>query len=603
MAMLLRADNLARSFSHRPLFAAVSFSIEDGERIGLIGPNGSGKSTLLKILAGMEEPDAGEFTRRRNLRIAYIAQHDRFDDSLGVLAAIEHALEDELHDPNERHERAIIAVRQIGFDDLDQPVGALSGGWRKRLAIARELAREPDILLLDEPTNHLDLEGIEWLESTLRRMNLACVIVTHDRFFLERACTRIVELSHAYPEGTFSVQGGYDEFLRRRDEFMHAQRQEQVTLANRVRQDIKWLSRGPKARRTKAKSRIEDSHGRMDQLAQLKARNDAGPTAGVAFSETGRKTRKLLVAHGLAKSLGGRLLFQDVNIELMPGDCLGLLGPNGSGKTTLIRLLTGEMKPDAGSIERADGLKTVIFSQHRETLDPKQTLSEALGAHADTVIFRGKSMHIVTWAQRFLFKPEQLPSPVSLLSGGEQSRVLLARMMLEPADLLILDEPTNDLDIPTLEVLESSLEEFPGAIVLVTHDRFMLQRLSTDVLGLDGEGNARMFADFFQWESAQRERSPSTKSEAPKPREADKRQGTATTKKKLSYNEQREWDAMETTIHRAEETVARLEKVIADPKIIADHAKMQKACNELEESQQEVARLYERWAELEARQR
>lgn len=600
--MLLRADNLSRSFSHRPLFARVSLTIDDGERIGLIGPNGSGKSTLLKILAGLEEPDSGEFTRRRHLRLAYVAQHDRFDDSLSVISAVEMALVEDVPEDHVRHERAMVAVRQIGFEDIDQPVGSLSGGWRKRLAIARELAREPDVLLLDEPTNHLDLDGIKWLENTLCRLGMSCVIVTHDRFFLERVCTRIIELSHAYPDGTFSVQGGYDEFLRRRDEFMHAQRQEQTTLANRVRQDIKWLSCGPKARRTKAKSRIEDSHERMDQLAQLKARNDAGPRAGVEFSETGRRTRKLLTAHNLAKSLGGRTLFRGVNIELMPGDCLGLLGPNGSGKTTLIRLLRGDLAPDEGTIERADNLKVVTFTQHRETLDPRQTLAEALGAHADTVIFRGKSMHIVTWAQRFLFKPEQLPSPINLLSGGEQARVLLARMMLEPADLLILDEPTNDLDIPTLEVLEAGLEEFPGAIVLVTHDRFMLQRLSTEVLGLDGEGQAKLYADFYQWENARHEREAMTRGAALKVRVVDKPASPTPTKKKLSYNEQREWDAMESNIQRAEATVARLESSIADPKVIVDHAKLQRACNELEEAQQEVARLYDRWAELEARQ-
>jgi len=617
--MLLRADQLARSFSHRPLFAHVTLSIVEGERVGLIGPNGSGKSTLLKILAGIEDPDAGTCTRKRSLRTAYVPQREELSAAMSVVDAVEAAAKDAGVDGHVLHERAMMCARQVGFGDLDQQVGTLSGGWLRRLSIARGLVAAPDLLLLDEPTNHLDLEGITWLEDLLRRAEFASIFVTHDRFFLERVATRIIELSHSYPDGTFSVKGGYDEFLRRRDEFLHAQKREQQTLANQVREDIKWLSRGAQARRTKSRSRIQDASQRMDHLSALKERNRDAQAAGVEFQSSDRRSRRLLIAEGLAKSLGGRKLFEGVDIELGPGDCLGLLGPNGSGKTTLLRVLTGELEADAGTVKRADDLKLVMFSQHREALNLRQTLREALAPHGDTVHVMGRPMHVVTWAQRFLFRPEQLPSPVGQLSGGEQARLLIAQLMLEPADLLVLDEPTNDLDIPTLEVLERSLEEFPGAIILVTHDRFMLQRLATEVLGLDGMGGARHHADYFQWEEAQRKggggpassagRSPAAATGWSAPPAASSGAAPAASaaptsadiRRSLTWKEQQEWDRMESAIAAAEAAAEAARTRVGDPEVMADANAMHEACRALEAADAEVERLYARWAALEAK--
>ncbi|MEX2671013.1 MAG: ABC-F family ATP-binding cassette domain-containing protein [Phycisphaeraceae bacterium] len=607
MGILLNANNLSKTYGVRSLFEAVSLSIHDGERVGLIGPNGSGKSTLLKLLAGLETPDlltaAGEspeITTRRNLRVGYVAQSDDFDPQATLSQVVADALTDTVQDEHDRQIEADMALSQVGLDDFDQKVGTLSGGWRKRLAIAQQIARDPEILLLDEPTNHLDMRSIEWLEKLLQGLPFATVIVTHDRYFLERAVTRIVELSRAYPTGTFAVDGPYSTFLKRRAEFLHAQAQQQQGLAAKVREDIKWLSRGAKARRTKSKSRIDASHQRMDDLAELKFRNAPDQAAGLDFTASGRKTKKLLEATGLRKSLGGRLLFDDLDLLLAPGTRVGLLGENGSGKTTLIRLLTGELEPDAGTIKRADGLRTVVFTQNRAELDMRQPLRDALCPGSDFVTFRDKQIHVNAWAQRFLFRPDQFNASVGDLSGGEQARILIARLMLKPADLLILDEPTNDLDIASLEVLEQSLVDFPGAVLLVTHDRYMLDRLSTEILALDGKGDAHRYAELAQWL-----RTPPTSSDdVPATSVASGSVGAATAtappkpKKKLSYKDQRELDQMESTITKAEAEVEQLEAETTDPAVMADHVKLQDACRRLEAAHTRVTELYARWEEL-----
>lgn len=604
MSILLACQNLSKSFGPRPLFEGVAFGVSDGERLGMIGPNGSGKSTLLKILAGVEQPDTGELTLRKSLRAAYVAQKDSFPDGASVLTAVTPALISSVPDEHDREVRASTLLERLGFTNLEQPAASLSGGWRKRLAIARELLREPDLLLMDEPTNHLDLEGILWLEDLLAESDFATIVVTHDRYFLERVSTRVIELSKAYPQGTFTVDGPYSRFLEKREEFLIAQAKEQQALASIVREDIAWLKRGAKARRTKAKGRIQESAERMEQLADLKSRNTPNKAAGIDFSGTGRQTRKLLEAKGIAKSLGGKPLFRDLDLVLSPGQKLGLLGPNGSGKSTLIKTLIGEIAPDAGTVKQADALRTIVFTQHREDLDPKISLKDALCPVSDQLFYLGKQIHVNTWAQRFLFRTDQLKTAVGDLSGGEQARILIARLMMLPADLLILDEPTNDLDIASLEVLEASLDEFPGAVVLVTHDRFMLDRVSTDILGLDGRGNANFYAEYSQWQTAQDERenaekaaekAKSVKAALPPPTPVPAKS------KRLSYMEQRDFDAIPGLIEAAEKKAKLIEEKMADPAVMNDRKKMADACAEFEKIQQEVTRLYSRWEELEAK--
>jgi ATP-binding cassette subfamily F protein uup len=520
---------------------------------------------------------------------------------------------------HDRHEGEVLAemiLSRLGFTSgfAETQAGKLSGGWRKRLAIARGLASaggEPDLLLLDEPTNHLDLEGIAWLEEFVKRPTVsspafAAVFVTHDRVFLENVATRVMELSPAYPQGAFVVEGNYSEFVRRREEFLSAQARAEQAIAGQVRRDLAWLGRGPQGRQTKAKGRIDASYARIDELAELKARNTAAAGAGarVEFDATGRRTRKLIAAKGVSKSFGGRVLFRGVDVSLGVGDCLGLLGVNGSGKTTLIRVITGELAPDEGSVERSDPPpRVVVFSQHRREFPPTTRLREALCPVSDQVRYRGQPMHVTAWSRRFLFRDEQLEQPVSSLSGGELARIHIARVMLEPADVLVLDEPTNDLDIPTLETLEEAMEEFPGAVILVTHDRAMLGRLATRVLALDGEGGARMFASLEQalddTERRERERAAEArKSAAPGPPEASVRPAP---RKKLGYLEQREYDTMEARIGEAEAKAAAAEARLSDPAVMADRAAMAKACDELGAAQRAVAALYARWEELEAK--
>jgi len=606
MPLLLSCRSLAKSYGPRPLFANLALGVSDGERLGLIGPNGSGKSTLLKILAGVETPDEGEVTKRKGVRVGYVPQADLFPPGATPLSFVVDGLRDDAThgDAHEHETRATIALGRVGFARFDQDAAELSGGWRKRLSIARELAREPDLLLLDEPTNHLDVEGILWLEDLLADARFAVVVVTHDRYFLEEVTERIVELNSAYPAGTFDVAGPYSRFLEERATFLEARASQQANLASRVREDIAWLQRGARARRTKAKGRIEDAQQRMASLAELKRRNAPPPSAGIEFGATGRRTKNLLVAEGVAKSLGGRSLFSGVDLTLVPGSCLGLLGPNGSGKTTLIQVLTGALEPDAGTVKRATGLRVATFQQDRSALDPRQTLRKALAPEGDTVLFRGEGVHVSSWARRFLFRSEQLDVLVGELSGGEQARILIAELMRQPADLLILDEPTNDLDIASLEVLEASLEEFPGAVLLVTHDRFMLDRLSTQVLGLDGRGGAKLLADVSQWLAAQEAAAAAV---APAPKSATARPAARPAgaggggPARLTYNEQREWGQIESRIEAAEARAAELSQGLERAELLADHQKLHEQYRLLEAAQAEVATLYERWAELDAK--
>ncbi len=603
--MLLTGNNLTKWYGPRLLFSGITLGVTQGERVGLIGANGSGKSTLLRIFAGLEKPDEGELVLRRQLRVGYVPQENRFDSGRTILDVVAGAMDEHL-DLHDREVRAAVMIDRAGFTEPSKDVGTLSGGWSKRLAIVRELAREPDLLLMDEPTNHLDVEGILWLEDLIDAGNFATLTVSHDRRFLEEAANRIIELGRQYTEGFLSHNGTYSEFVEKREDFLAAQQGRQQALASSVRREIEWLRRGAKARTTKAKGRIDRAGEMMSDLADLKRRNTAAGAANIDFTASARKTRKLIELKAVSKSLGGRELFRDVSFVLSPRTKLGLLGPNGSGKSTLIRLLAGELEPDAGQVVRADQLQTIVFDQHREQLDQSQTLRRALSPMGDSLIFQGAPMHVTAWARRFLFRNEQLDLPVRELSGGEQARVLIARLMLKPADVLILDEPTNDLDIATLDVLETSLESFPGAIVLVTHDRYLLDRVSTEILALDGAGSAAMYAELAQWEQAREVAARGAAKEAtPKSStssSAKLQAAAAPAKKRLSWNEQRELEGMETAILVAETRVEAAQAAVNNPAILADHVKSHAAYDELAKAQHEVERLYARWAELDQKQ-
>lgn len=597
MALLLGTREIAKAYGAAPLFAGLTLGIHEGDRVGLVGPNGCGKSTLLRILAGLEEPDEGSVAPRRRLRLAYVPQEAEFPAEVTVAAVVTSTVERLLDDETERTLRVQKALARGGLGAGEAVARSLSGGWRKRLAIVAALATEPELLLLDEPTNHLDIDGILWLEETLANHEGAFVVVSHDRWFLEHVTSRMFDLDPVHEGGFFETRGGYREFLERKDEALREQERWRDGLANRARREIEWLRRGPKARTTKSRSRIEGAERLQEELATVSGRLDRR-VAGVELVASERKTRRLIVAEGIGKDLGGRTILDGVDLVLAAGHRLGLLGPNGSGKSTLIRLLAGDLEPDRGHLERAEGLRIAWLDQHRSALDPALPLRQALAPEGDQVIFAGRPIHVAAWARRFLFRPEQLTLPLGRLSGGERARVHLARLMLTPADVLILDEPTNDLDIPTLDVLEETLVEFPGAVILVSHDRFLFETVTTSVLGFDGQGRVEPFADYGQWEASRSLRvAAAREAKAPALRTA----AAASKPRRLGYLEQREWEGMEARILAAEEELATATSQANDPAVAANANELARRCEAVARAQSEVDRLYERWAELEAR--
>lgn len=603
MAVLLSCQSLGKSFGTRLLFEDLTFGMNEGETLGVIGPNGSGKSTLLKILAGVEASDTGTINMKRTLRLCYVPQVDVFEHGETAETLLAAALEDEHLGEDARNNRIDAMISRIGFADdwRKAPVETLSGGWKKRVAIARQLVRNPDLLLMDEPTNHLDLEGILWLEKLLVNAPFATLLVSHDRLFLEHTANRIFELNRCYPEGFFSTPGKYSDFIAKRADFLSGQLEAQRALESKVKREIEWLRKGPPARTTKSQARISSAGKMIDDLAATKMRNNSGGKVKIDFASTDRQANKLVMMKKVEKRLGERKLINGLNLTLTPGMKLGLLGKNGSGKTTFLRLLTGELEPDAGTIERAERLRVVCFDQNREQLDQQATLRRALAPTGDTVLFRDQPVHVVAWAKRFLFRVEQLEMPVKSLSGGEQARILIARLMLRPADLLLLDEPTNDLDIPSLEVLEESLADFPGALVLVTHDRYLLQRLSSEILGVDGKGGVELYNDYSQWENAQEDaRAREKRAESGKASSSSVRKGVKKDNdKRLSFKESKELEEMEAAILQSEAGVEMILKQLETADVADDPMKLQQCCEALAEAHEKVDGLYARWQELE----
>ena len=641
MPPILNAQSVTKQFGATPLFKNISLTVEDGDRIGLIGPNGAGKSTLLAVLAGQVEPDTGEVAVRKRARAAYVPQDSRFAAGLTIRQVLERSLAAAHVPESEREGRLRELTGRAGFADLDAEAASLSGGWRKRLAITEAMVIEPEVMLLDEPTNHLDLAGIEWLEELLRNAPFAAVTVSHDRYFLESTSSQIVELNRVFADGLFRVKGTFSRFLEEKHAYLESQSRQQESLRNQVKTEIEWLRRGPKARTTKSKARIDSANAMIGKLAAMDSRTTVN-TAGIDFEASTRKTKRLvefenvtlavpssgaaeemIPAEGVgvfkpridpeneARALApeARVLFTGLNFILTAGMKVGLVGPNGSGKTTLLRLLRGEIEPAEGTIKRAEALRLVYFSQMRE-LDENLTLRRALAPEGDGVIYQGRTTHVASWAARFLFTGEQLNQPVRNLSGGERARVLIAKLMLEPADVLLLDEPTNDLDIPTLEILEENLLDFPGALVLVTHDRYLLNRVSSTVLGLDGRGHTGRFADYAQWEDWLEEQDASENSEVDRKssRRADgsnigQQTGSgsapaASGKKKLSYLEAREFATIEERVEQSDTRLEAARDKVEHPDVVTDATALQEALVELDLAQHENDALYARWAEL-----
>lgn len=599
MTPLISAQNIGQSFGGRQLFKDLSFGIFPGDKIGLIGPNGSGKSTLLKTLAGIEKIDEGTIAKQRSAKIGYVPQETLFPDK-----SLQDILFDSFEEADSLTDEQKQTVIQITLGKLDFPsttisASSLSGGWQKRLAIAKELIHNPDVLFLDEPTNHLDLEGVIWLENFLRSAPFAYVVISHDRYFLEHVTNNMMELDRTYPNGMFAIKGSYSQFLEKKEEFLSGQIQQERSLSSKVRREVEWLKQNPKARTTKSSSRIQEAGRLIEELQGLKTRNKESKTQ-FDFATSKKETQKLLVATNLAKTMGNRNLFSGIHLTLTPGMRLGIVGLNGSGKTTLLRILAGELSPDKGTIKRADGIRVVYFDQHRAQLPSNITLREALAPQGESVQYRNQTIHVNSWCKRFLFSPDRLDLPFQYLSGGEKARVYIARLMLEPADILLLDEPTNDLDIPTLEVLESNLNEFPGAIVMISHDRYMLDQISNVILGLGTDDvEMNLFADYRQFE--QHQLKLKEKKREPDPIKDEKKEGspTKTRADKMTYNEKREWEQMENKISVVEAEIDKLQALIQDPSVATQPLKLQDACAQLDEKQTLRDALYLRWEELE----
>ena len=639
MGILLSAQGLTAAYGARTLFAEVSFTIEDGDRVGLIGPNGAGKSTLLRLLAdaAAEQRIGGAVSRRRGLRVGYLEQVPRFAPDATIASVVREGLAgglgealrvspgggdggDAEHPDWEREEQARQVMVALGFTgaadrpDIDEatPVATLSGGWQKRVALARELGRQPELLLLDEPTNHLDVESIEWLERLLARARYATVTVTHDRVFLQRVATRILELDRRNAGGLLAVEGNFEAYVRVKTANMEAQEQREVVLRNTLRRETEWLNRGAQARSTKQQARIQRAGELRDEVAGLGSRNVVRESA-LDFQGGETRAKRLIEAKGLAKRYGDRAIFEGANLLLAPGSRVALMGPNGCGKSTLIRVLLGDEPASAGTVKRADGLRVAYFAQDRGALDPELPVADTVCPDGDYVSFRGARVHVRGYLERFLFTTDQANLAVGKLSGGEQSRLLLAQLMLRPADVLVLDEPTNDLDLSTLAVLEDALVEHGGAVLLVSHDRRFVDRVATQLLAfapkLSGSAGQRNegadivpFASLEQWERWRAERAAAE--------EAARRQamaaaslastgGAKAARKKLSYRDQRDYDAIEAKIAEAEEA---LRKAVAEsevPENASHPTRLVALLASVAERQGDVDLLYARWAELE----
>lgn len=606
MAILLNAQGITLSYGTRPLFEKISLSLHSGERVGLIGPNGAGKSTLMKIMSGKLNPDQGVVSFQKGLRVGVLEQVPQFQGDKSILETVMEGADDP--DDWEEMGRAqeILSKFEI-MDDANQnpetKISLLSGGWKKKVALARELMRRPDLLLLDEPTNHLDLESILWLEEFLKDAPFAVCTITHDRAFLQNVAQRIIDLDRRNPNGIFSVAGDYLTFLQAKEDLLNAQERKETRLRNTLRRETEWLRRGPKARTTKQQARIERAGDLQDTVAELGYRNK-NQKVQLDFQGAEKNPRKLLEATGISKSYGPRQIFPKTDIFIHPKSRLGIVGKNGCGKSTLIRVLLKSENPDTGEVFHSDQLQPLIFEQNRESLDPNTTLFRTLCPAGDHVDFQGVQVHVRGYLERFLFTPPQMEMQVRNLSGGEQSRLLIAKLMLQKGNLLVLDEPTNDLDIETLDVLQDVLTDFQGAVILITHDRYFMDQVAQSILAFPEEAKPKellRFTGMYQWQAwyeVDREtRARELKAASKKEREAQSQKHSV--KKKLSFKDQLELDGMEANIRATEKKLQDLAQESGSPVVASNAKRLQEITKEMTQLQAEIDRLYARWAQLE----
>jgi ATP-binding cassette subfamily F protein uup len=595
MNPLFSLQQITKSFASKTLFEDLSLGVHERERVGILGVNGAGKSTLLKIVAGLERADKGMVHLQKNLNFVYVPQTQEFPERESAVQWVTHQLTCKGMETSEAEIQASIGLSMAGFEEFEVPITTLSGGWKKRLSLAYAIAKEPELLLLDEPTNHLDWNGIIWLESYLKSYKGTFVLISHDRRFLQNLCNRIVEINAAFPMGAFSFNCDYESFQAKKEEFLEAQLRQEASLSNKAKRELEWLRAGVKARTTKSQSRSKKAHQMLDDLQDLKTRNrSAKDISRIQIDATQRLAKKLIDLKNANIGYGDQVLIGDLDLTLGPQTCLGILGDNASGKTSLLKIFMSQLKPLKGEVYLAENLQIVYFEQNRVELPLSKNLMQYLADGGDYVMFRNASVHVAAYAARFLFRSEKMQLPISQLSGGEQARLLLAKILLRPADVLIFDEPTNDLDIETIEVLETILEDFPGLVILVSHDRSFLSGLCDRYLGLNGAGRWAMYASVDQWLTRPEEGpAPLLPKSAPKASTP-----VSDVKQKMTYKEKRFLETVETDISNLENELKKMQNLLQTPEVMSDHVRLAETARTVESLQNQIDQMYETWSSL-----
>jgi ATP-binding cassette subfamily F protein uup len=590
---LLLLQDIRLMFGTTPLLNGATLSVSPGERLALIGRNGSGKSTLLKIAAGEAQSDGGTRFLQPGTTVRYLPQEPDLSAYASVMTYVETGLT-----AGDDPYRAQYLLEQLGLTGEEKP-GNLSGGEARRAALARALAPSPDILLLDEPTNHLDLPAIEWLEQEISSMRSAMVLISHDRRFLEKLTREMVWLDRGT---TRRLARGFAHFETWRDEVLEQEEQEAHKLDRQIVREEHWMRYGVTARRKRNVRRVAELAGLRQQRRDRKA---AQGGVRMAAAESEGSGTLVIAADGIRKAFGDRVVVEDFSTRIIRGDRVGIVGPNGAGKTTLLSMLTGILPPDAGEVKLGTNLEMVTLDQRRAALDPNTTVSSSLtGGRGDQVWVNGQPRHVIGYMKDFLFGPEQARTPVSALSGGERGRLLLARAFATPSNLLVLDEPTNDLDLETLDLLQEQIAEYSGTVIVVSHDRDFLDRVATDVIAWEGEGRWQDYAGGYSDMVAQRghgvrARDDAARKSAPAPSAKPAAAATAS-RKKLSFKDQHELDTLPAKMRKLEAEAAKLKEILADPGLYArDRARFDKATELLVRSETALAEAEERWLELE----
>jgi len=591
---LIQLKDISLTFGGTPLLTGVELSVSSAERVCLIGRNGSGKSTLLKIAAGLVEPDSGSRFVQPGSTIRYLPQEPDFAGHATTLAYVEAGL-----GPGDDHYAARYLLEQLGLHGDEDPAN-LSGGEARRAALARVLAPSPDILLLDEPTNHLDLPTIEWLEAELDGRRSALVLISHDRRFLTNLSRATAWLDRGQIR---QIDRGFAAFEGWRDEVLAEEEREQHKLDRKIVNEEHWLRYGVSGRRKRNVKRLGNLFALREQRKNYRG---AAGAANLAAAEAEKSGRLVVEAKGIGKTYGDRQIVENFSIRIQRGDRVGVVGPNGAGKTTLVNLLTGADQPDSGSMRLGVNLEMATLDQHRESLDPKSTLAEALtGGRGDHVMAGGKPKHVVSYMEDFLFAREQMRTPLEVLSGGERGRLMVARALAKPSNLLILDEPTNDLDLETLDVLEEMLGDYEGTVILISHDRDFLDRVVTSVIAPDGNGRWIEYAGGYSDMLAQR--GSDLQREAAKAPAVEKETKPAAapspapgTKRRLNFNEKHALETLPKRIETLQAEIAKQQKLLDDPTLYArDRKTFDEASRAIAKAQEELAAAEDRWLELE----